>query len=83
MELPPLGSEVPNSKTKIMVRYFVGVLDYPENREQAEELMTRSILSENTLSKVGDIAIFKEETSFDKQGNAHLLLKYGELCELP
>lgn len=81
-ELPPLGAEASdnNKRSAIVVKYFVGVLDYPESREQAEAIMSKSILSENTLNKIGDIAIFKEETTFDKQGNAHILIKYGELC---
>lgn len=78
-ELPPLGTEVSPS-SRIVVKYYVGVLDYQEDREKAEDIMSKSVLSENTLSKIGDIAIFKEETSFDKQGKAHILIKYGELC---
>ncbi len=78
-ELPPLGMESP-SRSVIAVKYFVGVLDHQADRQQAEDIMSKSVLSENSLNKIGDIAIFKEETSFDKQGQAHILIKFGELC---
>jgi hypothetical protein len=64
---------------EIRIHYYVGNIDDPEQRLFIEDVMSRSLTSMNELSKLGDVSIFKEETTFTKDGSYLVAIKYGEV----
>ena len=62
----------------VRVRYFVGDMDEPSDRAFIEDIMSRSIGCLNTLAKIGDISVFREDTTFTKDGSYIVAIKYGE-----
>lgn len=64
---------------KIIVRYLMANLSDDNDRIVAEDVMTRSLDCANVLSKQGDILVIREETTFDRDGNYLVALKYCEV----
>jgi hypothetical protein len=45
----------------------------------AEHIMTTSMNCANELRKIGDMSIFREDSTFDKSGNYMIAIKYCEV----
>jgi hypothetical protein len=62
----------------IVVKFLVANMKFPDQREHAEDIFTRSLQCENNLSKPGDVCVFADYHSFDKEGNFTAVIKYAE-----
>jgi len=62
----------------VVVRFLVANMQFPDHREQAEAIFTKSLQCENNLSKPGDVCVFADYHSFDKEGNFTVVIKYAE-----
>ena len=65
---------------RVVVRFLVANMQFIHEREQAEEIFTKSLQCENTLKSPGDVCVFADYHSFDKEGNFTVVIKYAELA---
>ena len=73
------GTTGREDNTRIRVKYFVANIADEGERLVLEEIMTRSLDSAQDLQKVGQIAIFNEQNSLTKDGDALVMVKYAEV----
>lgn len=71
----------PPKNLPIKVRYYVAAMDDPKDRAAVEHLMTRSLRSGDALREVGDVCIFREDNTFDKEGGYFVVVKYAEVVD--
>jgi hypothetical protein len=67
--------------TKIRIKYFVANMSDLADKQTVEDIMSASLDCQDSPKKPGDIAVIKEETNFDRDGNYNVLIKYLELVE--
>ncbi len=65
--------------TRIRVRYFVANLQDEAERLALESIMTTALTSMQELRSVGDISVFSEQSTFTKEGDALVMVKYAEV----
>lgn len=65
--------------SSIRVHYYVGSMSDATDRLFVEDIMSRSLLSMNELTKIGDVCVFREDSSFTKDGDYIVAIKYGEV----
>ena len=68
-----------NSDKVIRVRYYTADMEDPTDRSFIEDIMSRSYMCQNALDKIGDIWVFREDTTFTKEGRYVVAIKYGEV----
>jgi hypothetical protein len=73
------GTTGKDENSKIRVKYFVANIQDEGDRLVLEEIMTRALDSGQELHKVGQIAIFNEQSSLTKEGDALVMVKYAEV----
>jgi hypothetical protein len=65
--------------TEIRIHYYVGSMSDNSDRAFIEGIMSRSLLSMNELNKPGDVSVFREDSTFTKDGDYIVAIKYGEV----
>lgn len=74
---------VPAKKLKKLVKYFVGNMDSPEDRQFVSDIMTKSLESALTpTEEPGNIIVIREDSSWTKEGFYLIAIKYMEIVEL-
>ena len=68
-----------DTTTKLQVRYLSLTIGDPNDTLLLEDIMTQSLNCQNGLVKVGDLMVLKEESTFDREGNYLVALKYIEV----
>jgi hypothetical protein len=61
------------------MRYYVANISDDTDRQMIEHIMTMSLNCTNDLKQVGDISVFREDHTFDKEGNYMVAVKYCEV----
>lgn len=66
---------------KPRIKYFVANMSDMADKQTVEDIMSASLDCRDSPKKAGDIAVIKEDTNFDRDGNYNVLIKYLELVE--
>lgn len=66
---------------KTVIRYFVGCITDEANRDELENIMTKSLSCAGEIKKPGDIYVISETGTFDRDGCYQVVVKYLYLPE--
>lgn len=64
---------------EVSVRYFQANLSDEGDRNLLEHIMTTSLRGADQLTKVGNIMVIREDSTFDREGNYMVAVKYCEV----
>lgn len=89
-EAPIFGNTVVQStniksakKFKQLIRYYVGNMNDPSDREFISNIMTRGLDKlESRADKDGDVIVIREDSNWTKEGDYLVAIKYVELVEI-
>ena len=63
----------------VKIKYFVANLNVPGEREMLEIIMTTALKSAQDLAHAGDIVVFNEQSTFTKEGDALVMIKFAQV----
>ncbi|MCB5270565.1 MAG: hypothetical protein LHW56_01825 [Candidatus Cloacimonetes bacterium] len=78
----PLQEALKKKGLTLKVRYLTGAVSDDGFRMLLEDIMTRSLHRGEVLQASGDVAVLREDHTFDKSGEYIVALKYMEVLSL-